>query len=105
MTATRSGWMSADRGRNATGVRAEKLAAFGCRPLKMLRPLPGLRLRGAKDSFLAKDFLRDRRRSPVLGLRATLPVGFDLPRLAISSSLGVGCGKASGHIQQQPLRV
>src|SRR6266567_1650817 len=80
MIAMRSGWMSADRGRNDTGVSEAKLAAFGRRPPKSARPLPVLfvvlRLPATGDG------LRERRRSPALLLRRALPVGFGLPGLA-----------------------
>src|SRR5262249_49353520 len=88
----RSGWISADRGRNDIGVRGAKFAAFGRRALKMSRPLPGLR------RLPISDALRDRRRPPVFALRSSFPVGFGLvgwatfflPWRDLAKSLNVG---------------
>src|SRR5712691_5270447 len=76
MTAARPGWMSADRGRNDTGVRVAKFALFGRRPLKMPRLPLVLRVLPADDD------LRERRRSPGFALRSALLADFDLLGLA-----------------------
>src|SRR5712692_7826024 len=78
MTAARPGWMSADRGRNDTGVRVAKFALFGRRPPKMPRLLLVLRVLPVDDD------LRERRRSPGFVLRSALLADLDLLGLLLA---------------------
>src|SRR6266705_2253178 len=73
ITASRSGWIAAVRGRNATGVRAAKFAAFGFRAANKPPPVRALRSAvAAIAGFAARD-----RALPLAALPVARP---DLPR-------------------------
>jgi hypothetical protein len=81
MTAMRSGWISADRGRNDTGVSGAKLAGPGFRLAQMLAAAFGAGRRRPR----AGDFARARRFTAGARLARVAALRRDLVAIASSS--------------------